>query len=389
MPSTTVQSPLRTLLRRLATLEPLAVPAGEPGVAALGGRATQKRRYVPVLSVYLDLRPAGAQGSGARPEAHPGRIFLDERLRQIEHTFWPRGMAYEAVRADVKRIQTYLETQVDVATAGVALFVSESHHLFETLTTAIPFETEVTARALPNLFQLARLLDDQETAVITLAHTNAVRLFVVHQGGLRELHRLSEDPKQFHLVHGVTAMNQAHYQRHALAVGHAFAREAVERIERLVEHYGASEVILTGETRAVARLRQELSPHIATLLVTQPHTLEPDAPQGDVQDMVAPFLAQARVDRHRSLLDRLVEAVRSNGLGVVGLERTRQALKQGQGDILILMNDASLAPETRDDLIALATKTDATTQIDEHDDLLEQLGGVGALLRYPLTAAEA
>lgn len=87
MPSTTVQSPLRTLLRRLATLEPLAVPAGEPGVAALGGRATQKRRYVPVLSVYLDLRPAGAQGSGARPEAHPGRIFLDERLRQIERTF--------------------------------------------------------------------------------------------------------------------------------------------------------------------------------------------------------------------------------------------------------------------------------------------------------------
>jgi hypothetical protein len=294
-------------------------------------------------------------------------------------------MAYEAVRADGARIQMYLDTQVDVATAGVALFVSESHHLFETLTTAIPFETEVTARALPNLFQLARLLDDKETAVIALAHTNAVRLFLVHQGGLRELHRLSEDPKLFHLVHGVNAMGQAHYQRHALAVGHTFAREAAERIERLVERYGAHEVVLTGETRAVARLRQELSSHIASLLVTRPHTLEPDAPQGEVQNMVAPFLAQARVDRHRSLLDRLVEAVRSNGLGVVGLERTRQALKQGQGDILILMDDASLAAETRDELIALATKTYSTTQIVEHDDLLERLGGVGTLLRYPMT----
>jgi Bacterial archaeo-eukaryotic release factor family 10 len=389
MPSTTVQPPLTTLLRQLATLEPLQVPAGEPGVAALGGRANQKRLYVPVLSVYLDLRPSGAHAGGARPEAHPGRIFLDERLRQIERTFWPRGMAYEAVRADVERIQTYLETQVDVATAGVALFVSESHHLFKTLTTAIPFETEVTARALPNLFQLARLLDDQETAVVALAHTNAVRLFVVHQGGLRELHRLSEDAKLFHQVHGEIAMNQAHYQRHALAVGQAFAHDAAEHIERLVERYGASEVVLTGETRAVARLRQQLSPHVASLLMIQPHTLEPDAPQSAVAELAEPLLARARADRHRSLLDRLVEAVRSNGLGVVGLERTRQALHSGQVDILILMAGAPFAPEARDELIALASKTDATTQIVEHSDLLERLGGVGALLRYPMTAWEA
>jgi hypothetical protein len=68
-------------------------------------------------------------------------------------------MAYEAVCADGKRIQTYPDTQVDVATTGVAVFVSESHHLFETLTAATPFETEVTARALPDLFQLARLLE--------------------------------------------------------------------------------------------------------------------------------------------------------------------------------------------------------------------------------------
>jgi ribosomal protein L30E len=384
-----LQSTVQTLLRRLATLEPAPVPVGEPGVAALGERVTQKRLYVPVVSVYLDLRPAGAYGAGARPEAHPGRIFLDERLRQIERTFWPRGMAYEAVRADVARIQTYLETQVDVATAGVAVFASAPHHLFEALRVDTPFETQVTARALPDLFQLARLLDDQETAIVALAHTTAVRLFVVHQSGLRELQRLSEDPKLFHLVHSANAMNQAHYQRHARSIGQAFAHEVAERIERLVERYGAHEVMLTGETRAVARLRHELSPHVASLIVTQPHTLEPDAPRNEVWDAVAPLLAAARTEHHRTLLDRLIEGVQSTGLGVVGLERTRQALKNGQGDILILMNDASLAPETRDDLIALATKTDATIQIVEHSALLERLGGVGALLRYPMTAWEA
>jgi stalled ribosome rescue protein Dom34 len=221
---------------------------------------------------------------------------------------------------------------------------------------------------------------------VALAHANAVRLFVIHQGGLRELRHLRADPKQFHLVHGMNAMNQAHYQRHALAVGQAFAHEAAERIERLVERYGASAIVTAGETRAVARLRQALSPHVASLLVTQPHTLEPDAPQRTVQDIVAPFLAQARVERHRSLLEQLVEGVRAHGLGVVGLEQTQRALQQGQVDVLILMEGAPVTPETRNELIAWASKTDATTQIVEQIDLLERLGGVGALLRYPSTA---
>jgi stalled ribosome rescue protein Dom34 len=286
----------------------------------------------------------------------------------------------------VARLEWYLETQVDAAVAGVALFASAPHHLFEALQAATPFETEVTARQLPVLFPLARLLDDQETTVVALAHANAVRLFVLHQGGLRELRHLRNDPKPFHLVHGMNAMNQAHYQRHALATGRAFAHEAAQRIERLVDQYGAREIILTGETRAVAQLRQELSPDVAGLLITQPHTLEPNAPRGEVWDAVAPLLAQAKVDRHRSLLDQLVEGVQATGLGVAGPEQTQRALQQGQVDILIFMEGAPLTPETRDELIAWASKTDASAQIVEQSDLLERLGGVGALLRYPSTA---
>jgi hypothetical protein len=51
-----------------------------------------------------------------------------------------------------------------------------------------------------------------------------------------------------------------------------------------------------------------------------------------------------------------------------------------------VMRDAPPAPGTRDEFIAAASATDATTQIIEQSDLLERLGGVGALLRYPVTA---
>ncbi len=51
-----------------------------------------------------------------------------------------------------------------------------------------------------------------------------------------------------------------------------------------------------------------------------------------------------------------------------------------------VMRDAPPAPETRDEFIAVASMTHVSSQIVEYSDLLEPLGGVGALLRYPVTA---
>jgi hypothetical protein len=385
MSMTPLRQAVRDLLRRLVAVEPLEVPAGEPGIALRDERSGQTRICAPVLSIYLDLRSAVEQGAGERPAARPGRTILRERLREIERTFWPRGAAFDAVHADAERIEQYLETQVDAATPGIAIFASAPHALFETVAADIPFETQVTARALPDLFQLARLLDDQEVAIVALAHTNAVRLFVSHRGGLRELQGLADDPKGYHMVHGANAMNQAHYQRHANVVQSAFAHEAAAQIERLVAAYGAREVLLAGETRGVARLRQALAPQVAGLVRELPHSLALDASREAIWEYVAPLLAELEAERDRSVVERLVEAVRADALGVVGLARTRRALQNGQVDILILVSDAPFAPETRDELITAATKTDATVQIVEHSDVLERVGSVGALLRYRFT----
>ena len=46
------------VLRRLATVEPVPVPEGEPGVTLSGEHpAGRARKYIPVLSLYLDLQP--------------------------------------------------------------------------------------------------------------------------------------------------------------------------------------------------------------------------------------------------------------------------------------------------------------------------------------------
>ena len=158
-----------------------------------------------------------------------------------------------------------LDSAVPAATHGVAIFAGDAQRLFETLTSDVPFENNVSALAMPDLFQLADLLTDREVAVVALAHTHAVRLLVTHRGGMREVRRLAEDPKFFHQVRSTNAMNQAHYQRHARQVRADFAREVATEIERLVQRTAATEVILGGDAVAIPILRQALLPQSARL----------------------------------------------------------------------------------------------------------------------------
>lgn len=372
-----MSSTLYDVLRHLATVEPIEVPNGEPGVTAIDSTGAT-RAYFPVLSVYLDLRP---QITGANPTVRPSRVLLRSRLHQIEQTLWPRGAAFDAVHADAARIEEYLDSQIPPM-QGVAIFVSSRHQLFETIDTDSPFDNQVSARAVPDLFQLARLLGERETAVLAIVITHAARLFVMERGGLREVRGVSADPKFFHMVRETNAMNQKHYQSHALHVRTDFARQLADQIEQIVDRTAATELFLAGESEAIHPLRQALSPRIAHMIHHSPLVLGIDTSVDAVLEELRPLLRADEAERASSIVEQLIEAVQADALGVAGLEPTRNALDLGQVDTLVLAGDAPISPEDRSALIAAATRTDATVEVVDHSEPLAHLEGVGALLRY-------
>ena len=93
---------LHDLFDRLARMEVVDVLAGDAGVS-IQDEMGATRHCAPVLSVYLDVRPLL---SGDQPIVRASRAVLRQRLHQIAETFWPRGMAYEAVLADTKRYRS-------------------------------------------------------------------------------------------------------------------------------------------------------------------------------------------------------------------------------------------------------------------------------------------
>jgi len=373
---------VRDLLHKLAEIEPQPAPDGESGVT-LGGASTGAR-YLPILSVYLDWRP---EATGERPGIRAARVTLKARLRQIERAFWPRGAAYDAVRADTARIERYLDEQAPASAEGLAIFACAPLGLFETLEAGVPFTTEVMARATPGLYPLARLLDDQETAVVAVVDSSAARLFVSERGLLRELQGLAQDSKYFRMMKGAVAMNQAHYQSYAVTQRKRFAEDVARKMGKLVEETGATQVILAGDDVATAALKMALSPKVAALLHEVPLRMDIGATRDEVWDEVEPILREVEAEQDRSVVERLMTEALAGRLGVVGLEETRAALEAGQADTLVLLADAQLPPESRSQLISLATKSGADVEVVDETVGMSPLGGVGALLRYRIGPA--
>jgi stalled ribosome rescue protein Dom34 len=253
--------------------------------------------------------------------------------------------------------------------------------LFETVEAGVPFEDQITVGPQPDLFQLARLVDEQETAVVAVVDSNTSRLFVTRRGVLREVGGADENAKFYRTRPMMGGLNQASYQRHNANMRAAFARETAAELERLVEAEGASRVVLAGDAVAIPLLQDALSPRM-TSLVGDVLRLDIRTPLDAVAEEVQQVLAESEAEQSQSAADRLVGAVRAGGLGVPGLEATRTALEHGQVDELLL--DPAEGPDaaTRAELVRQASLTGAMVEVVEGHDGLRRLGGVGALLRY-------
>ena len=328
-----------------------------------------------VLSVYLDMRPHGDS-----PAIRPSLIVLTDRFRQLEKTLLPRGAALDNFRLDASRVQRYLDEHAGVWLQGVAIFVCNSHQLFEVIETGVPFENQVVLEPVPDLFQLARLVDEQETAVVALVDTNTTRLFVTRSGFLEEVAGPDDDPFGSR-KRNTGGLNHKQYQRRVQNQREAFAREAAAALEELVTQEGAKRVILAGDSVAIPLLHRALSTQLEPLILEEILRLDIRTPNHEVLREIAPILAQVEEEESHVRADRLVDAVREQGLGVIGLQETRNALEHGQGEVLVLAEEAPLDEQERSDLVHLATLSAAEVDLVKGHETLQQMGGVGALLR--------
>lgn len=331
----------------------------------------------PVLSVYLDVRP---QAHAERPAERPQLIVVRDRLNEIERELDPHTSAGTSLSEDRRRIEELVEGEDLAGTAGIAIFACGHIGLWEVIRSQSEFDTEVHAGPTAELFQLARLLDDNVGAVLALMDTNTARLFVTRRGGLFERGGLDEPPDE-HRRHKQGGWSQARFQRHVDMQDQRFAKEAADAIDRLVTREKATHVLLAGDERAVPILEGQLSERVRPL-VDHVTRMEMRAGVEEVRAHVAPLLAAIEAADDEELADRAIGAMRAGGLGVAGIDDTMAALENGQVHELVIDETVPIDEDLRAELVRQASLTDSRVTIVREHAGLARFEGVAATLRF-------
>lgn len=356
----------------------------------------------PVVSLYLDL--SAANNGRENHETFIRKVFA-ERAKGLPDDS-PERQSFEQ---DHERIRAYLGNEVNRSSNGLAIFASSGSGLFEAIQVDAPFgQHSLFIGSVPHLYPLARLVDTYPRCAAVILDTNKAQIFVFGLGSTERTEQVT-NPKTRRSSKG--GWSQARYQRRADNVHEKHIKEVVETLDKLVRDEQLQHIVIAGEEVALSILRAELPKQLTEKLVDVT-TWDRTAGEKEILESSLEALREKDAETDIEKVDEMKNAWRSGGLGVAGPEATMRALQNGQVDELIitaspetlkpmqsLPDDAApgevvadtsapqgTADENRlklsDELVTRAQQTAARVRFIENPDLLADVGGVGALLRF-------
>ncbi|MGH7277867.1 MAG: Vms1/Ankzf1 family peptidyl-tRNA hydrolase, partial [Candidatus Rokuibacteriota bacterium] len=342
----------------------------------------------PVVSLYLDTQPDqhGRERWGA---------FVRKELPARAESYPLRSPERESLQRDIERIQAYLAGDLQPSANGVAIFAcAAAGDFFDAVQLEAPIdEDQLYVDRQPHLYPLARVNDRYRRYAAVLVDTNTARLFVFGVGTrLREteLHNV----KMTRSAQG--GWSQARYQRHVDHHSAQHMKDVVDALDRTVRADAVDHVIVAGDEVAVPLLREKLPKHLAQRVVDVLR-LDVGTPEHEVAHATLEAMRGQDARDDRALVQRLLDAFRAGGLGVVGVAATLAALANGQVDELVITGDPGRVGDeggprgeaVANELVTRARQTGARVTFVEDGALLAGVGGVGGLLRFRIPGGHA
>ena len=362
----------------------------------------------PVISLYLDAR---ADQHGQQNFLPFVRKQLTERCKSFENQSDDR----KSLEEDFVRIVRYLEGEVPPSVQGLAVFAcSGANDWFEIGLFDAPFErNRLFVSDRPHLYPLARLIDQYRRYAVVLADTNRAQIFVFAAGRAVE-HEELENVKTKHTKVG--GWSQARYQRQEKNYHEQHAKEIIDILERIVREENIEHVILAGDEATVIPLLRAQMPKMLEEKVIETLSLNINTPEHELleESLTAFHRQDSLTDMEK--VERLLNEYRADDLGVAGVPETLAALSNGQVEEMLIAakpdsiqfdkeevekvlklyeGDEPLPAEldqrtVADELVKRAnTLSSARVTFIEDSTRLERIGGVGALLRYRISAENA
>lgn len=356
---------------------------------------------LPVISLYLN----------AQPDQHGQdnyQTFVRNELRDRAKTFPQGSPERDSFDKDAERIIGYLDMEVRPSANGIALFACYgAGEFFEAIQLDAPIENNrLFVFDQPHLYPLARLVDQYPRYAVLVTNTNSARIFVFGRGSKLGSEEVKNKKTNRTKVGG---WSQMRYQRHLANYHLHHAKEVIEVLEHAMQDDRAEHVILSGDDVIIPLLREQMPPQLAEKVIDV-MSLNINAPEHEIFHASMESLREHDSQTDAEKVSRMLDEYRGNGLAVIGMPDVLAALSNGQVDDLLISaapgeisydeekvkavlatystGDGEADIDTgeprimADELVKRAQASAATVTFIEDANLLSDVGGVGATLRY-------
>lgn len=372
----------RDTLRRLAGAK-----------AAKGGKA---------ISFYLNLEPTEFATPPARASAI--RSLLDEgekKLKEVE------GNAKRALRADFERAREFFGRELPTNGArGLAVFLSGENDLFEVIRLPRPVQSEVVISDSPFIEPLVDLVSG--TWCILLCNRRSGRIFRGSSDRIEEVARITSEEVPPQADAG--GLSQSRYERGQEEEMHRHLKRVADVLHRRFRRARFDHLLIGCPEELTSDIERTLHPDIAKRLAGRLSIDVENTAEDDVLGAARPLIEEHERTVEREALDRLKQGVGAGGRGVPGLDDVLGVLNERRVQTLLIEERfqmpgracpqcGSLFPENvtscpadetptdpYDDIVEeaveLAVAQSADVIIARHHGDLEEMGGIGVVLRF-------
>jgi peptide subunit release factor 1 (eRF1) len=367
----------------------------------------------PVVSLYLNTQP----GQTGRDQFH---AFVRKEFAARARTYPAGSPERESLDKDLERISRFLDTEIDPAANGVAVFACSAGELFEAVQIGAPInEHWLYIGDQPHLYPLARIESLHPACAILLADTNAARIMVFAIGEVIAQKDVTGVKTKRNSQGGAA---QARYQRHVENFHLQHIKEVVDALDEIVQRENIAEIVVAGDEVVLPLLREQMPKHLQQKVVEHVR-MNGNSPVDQLISTSLDALKRAHTEGEPEKVDAAVGGFRAGGLGVVGPEDTLEALIKGQVDELLISSQltslqpvgaraASTSADTletvlgepalepvaagepagadagmvrlADELVTRAKQTSAKITFIQNPALLAAYGGVAAILRFKI-----
>lgn len=358
-----------------------------------------------VVSFYLDVSagryPRREYQVKARTLIKEARDGLDPGLsREVRR----------AAEADLDRIEQFvaLGFQREGGTRGLSVFACEPRGLWQAYPLPGPVPDLVVPAATPYLRPLWLQLHDYPRFGVVLLERAGARFLEVAGGQVRELESATSDVPSRVRRSGWAGLKGRRIERHIEDHVQRHVKDAATRAVALAGEQDWDYLVLGGSAELSGQfLESVVAPWRERVLGVLP--LLATARPAEVQEAVNRLHVEVSRTRGRKALDELLAAVRAGGQVVTGLPGTLRAVREGAATTVVVDADFSASgfrcptcghldlqagscprcvrplveePDLVTELVELALERGCQVERVREAPRLDQLRGVGAMLRY-------